>query len=753
MDPIIETPGTELRGADQSPEHGESTFVASPSAANEITVLLRAIKGLTERQETLINLMEHSMIPRPKDKSVPVGDSTDEDLLNLDGMSENDLDVAREYAQNLRRSIEWEWNYGQDDEARLQNLNALKGFLTAFAIPGLGYYQHPLDQIDVFTHNIPKPSANLRNLCSAILQWGIYKGSPDRAKSELSSTTVRDRWIHETTTPKLPHVSLAPNDERYMSSWQQYEPVYSIARHNHRTNVNIINGLPEERSTGLTEGLLDPEKCYFARTWSVCVRSRISMKVLAMLLCKLSGPRIQLRNWTGSTAEGNNTDYQFSRGLAKGAVAFILAFTGPWSESAGLISPQISDSAYYHIQHHMRVLQFAKPTDLESQGYEVPQDRSSKEKSNKTTKDSGSISCTRVIGPFERLDRTTMHIKEARLSAAAITFTRWPLPIFSISRLSDSISRLDSHWDPRFKPEDWTAGMKFGRYFKGIATFQLALYRIMNEWAGYWSSFLSELDSTVQIKLENILNQEERKKLMLDDAELKKSDRYFGVLQLLRIMTHWVEQSKEGIEKLPKDWDERHSGLYFDIRGLHIPCDRRKIELDASVISKNWEILVHRHKTLAEGLLKEIGRRTEDIKTLRDGLFNATSVGEATRSGELSRYIYIFTIATVFYLPISFVCTFYGMHLFDSGDTGTNQISFAVSIVAISIGTYILLFGFWLNDKRRHRGLEWTRKKADKEAPSTAPKQPIIYGDDTEFLDYVHQQVALRVQSFSRTQG
>lgn len=52
--------------------------------------------------------------------------------------------------------------------------------------------------------------------------------------------------------------------------------------------------------------------------------------------------------------------------------------------------------------------------------------------------------------------------------------------------------------------------------------------------------------------------------------------------------------------------------------------------------------------------------------------------------------------------------------MFDSGDQGTNKVSFVISMVMISVGTYVLLFGFWLNDKRQHGGLERPRMKPDK---------------------------------------
>jgi hypothetical protein len=92
-------------------------------------------------------------------------------------------------------------------------------------------------------------------------------------------------------------------------------------------------------------------------------------------------------------------------------------------------------------------------------------------------------------------------------------------------------------------------------------------------------------------------------------------------------------------------------------------------------------ILSEFQKRAGERLLQQIAEKTEEIKNLRDGvtlsnypvsttgdrcltntithqLFNANSLREASRSTTMNRYIIVFTVFTVLYLPLSFTTVF-----------------------------------------------------------------------------------------------
>ncbi|KAJ5293849.1 hypothetical protein N7508_008670 [Penicillium antarcticum] len=121
-------------------------------------------------------------------------------------------------------------------------------------------------------------------------------------------------------------------------------------------------------------------------------------------------------------------------------------------------------------------------------------------------------------------------------------------------------------------------------------------------------------------------------------------------------------------------------------------------------LDEMFSIVMAENEARSRPRLDRIERKVEEVKSLRDGLFNATSVREASKgtslaemSGRQNQYILVFTIATVFYLPMSFVTSFYGMHLFDQGDDpSASKAPFIATFVVLSLATYILAAsGLW----------------------------------------------------------
>ncbi|PMD40234.1 hypothetical protein L207DRAFT_582454 [Hyaloscypha variabilis F] len=114
------------------------------------------------------------------------------------------------------------------------------------------------------------------------------------------------------------------------------------------------------------------------------------------------------------------------------------------------------------------------------------------------------------------------------------------------------------------------------------------------------------------------------------------------------------------------------------------------------ILSK-WAKLIAPRELKLRALLERINRKREEVESLRDGLFNATSMREASKSIEMAeisirqnRYIFIFTVATVFYLPLGF-CVF-GIHLYDSTDPDVvkGRPKFLITIIVILVATWTI---------------------------------------------------------------
>jgi len=158
------------------------------------------------------------------------------------------------------------------------------------------------------------------------------------------------------------------------------------------------------------------------------------------------------------------------------------------------------------------------------------------------------------------------------------------------------------------------------------------------------------------------------------ESELSASESYFAILQLLRIAAEWVNESMVHLSQLRNDISKTYPQF---LREMAKNVDDQEYLSAVRANEINWAILTDHQRQLGNGLLARIRRKEEEAKGLRDAvcnsccriqrvgallltyhpgqLFNATSVKEATKSTELNHYVLIFTIVTIFYLPLGYV--------------------------------------------------------------------------------------------------
>ncbi|KAI0182356.1 hypothetical protein EV127DRAFT_355057, partial [Xylaria flabelliformis] len=129
--------------------------------------------------------------------------------------------------------------------------------------------------------------------------------------------------------------------------------------------------------------------------------------------------------------------------------------------------------------------------------------------------------------------------------------------------------------------------------------------------------------------------------LMFDDS-FTLSKNYFSILQLLRIIDDWAELVDQHL-KLLKD------KFFSPSLSGHLATE------DLQVLMKNWDKVEDVMRRRKKAVQDRAARKAEEIKSLRDGLFNATSLRESTKSMALDRSIYVFTIITVIYTPVGFL--------------------------------------------------------------------------------------------------
>jgi hypothetical protein len=174
------------------------------------------------------------------------------------------------------------------------------------------------------------------------------------------------------------------------------------------------------------------------------------------------------------------------------------------------------------------------------------------------------------------------------------------------------------------------------------------------------------------------------------DQDLIVSELYFFISQVLRFARLWIQESCNDLPGFVQHLEKEH----FSVEGKHsnphasfLPDAPEAQRAAIEVFRANWAAVMRHQKELADGLFDRIEKKEAEIGSLRDALFAATSVSEATKSKQLNHYILVLSILTIFYLPLSFVAALYALDLF-SWDDPNQKMSFITTLASVAGATY-----------------------------------------------------------------
>ncbi|KAH7214331.1 hypothetical protein BKA60DRAFT_650016 [Fusarium oxysporum] len=153
-----------------------------------------------------------------------------------------------------------------------------------------------------------------------------------------------------------------------------------------------------------------------------------------------------------------------------------------------------------------------------------------------------------------------------------------------------------------------------------------------------WGQTLDIIDELVHVKLDDFDSDTRVEDLMFDNS-FKRSKDYFVALQLLRIVDEWLDEVQSTVEDMVKNPNVTDTSMWVD---------RSRASCDVAVR------YVNEHATAAQSRVR---KKREEINSLRDGLFNATSLRESTKAMALNQAIYVFTVVTVLFTPVSFLAS------------------------------------------------------------------------------------------------
>ncbi|KAI1662090.1 hypothetical protein F4813DRAFT_343441 [Daldinia decipiens] len=308
------------------------------------------------------------------------------------------------------------------------------------------------------------------------------------------------------------------------------------------------------------------------------------------------------------------------------------------------------------LQYHLRYFPIDLHRSLESLDFGIPCDRE---------------------GGTLRLSGKRLKISERRTSVVFLTdFSKAGAFVITICH-DNSADRVDI---PKQVIESVYGAQE-------VILFQEISMRLLNRWHGHWIQTLLDLDEILIVKVQDIIEETSRKHLMYDDDDLQRSELYFSMLQFLYIFSTCIQDDTSMLKNAIHRTDKWCGIIKQEKQHMNI----EHLNPVISTVQHNWKFLLERLDSIEEDLTDRITRKTDQIKSLRDGLFNAQSVREAVRSRQLNRYLFVFTIITIIFLPPSFVATFYGMHLFDgAGSIDETQKSFWKVFGSITAVTYTL---------------------------------------------------------------
>ncbi|KAK0659712.1 hypothetical protein QBC41DRAFT_237224 [Cercophora samala] len=167
------------------------------------------------------------------------------------------------------------------------------------------------------------------------------------------------------------------------------------------------------------------------------------------------------------------------------------------------------------------------------------------------------------------------------------------------------------------------------------------------------------------------------------DASFTQLKLYFQLLHLLRIAQEFIQEASTNLRSL----SAQHRIMMEKTNADKSNTATR----DAVVIvSKNWDTIIANFDAQAATLAGLISTKTGEIERLRDGIMNATTLLEASKSTSMNRHIIIFTAVTIFYLPLGFVTAVYSMSLI--GDEALSHLKgpYVGSMLAVAGLTYMV---------------------------------------------------------------
>lgn len=153
------------------------------------------------------------------------------------------------------------------------------------------------------------------------------------------------------------------------------------------------------------------------------------------------------------------------------------------------------------------------------------------------------------------------------------------------------------------------SSLRWRQGLEGTMAFQTAILRATSVWELEWAKTLDEIDNCVRFQLSQTMNPTQVSEWMFD-LDFNRSSLYFTLLQVLRIFGEYISTVSEDLKSLKSLFLDSANGLPFN--------DPRPDEM--SDIESNWKLVTQLQEDAEKRLLSRILAKTEEVKSLRDGV-------------------------------------------------------------------------------------------------------------------------------------
>ncbi|KAL8849157.1 MAG: hypothetical protein Q9221_005834 [Calogaya cf. arnoldii] len=228
-------------------------------------------------------------------------------------------------------------------------------------------------------------------------------------------------------------------------------------------------------------------------------------------------------------------------------------------------------------------------------------------------------------------------------------------------------------------------------YVNGPEAFLITLHAEFKDAQKRLLEVYNRISDLVRMPSNFMFNEAARDRLLFEDEDFTFSRRYFWAHQSLGIMNEDIQEMVLSFRKVFKEsvWDGSSKIVWPG---------------DESVSSRyaNWRKRMRKLRQDVEDELQGLEKiavlnseKMKEIKGLRDNLFSGTSVLESRRSVDQAMItvqqghnIKLLTLVTIFFLPLTFVTSVFGMTNMDPEEGFTN---FGIVTAVICVPTYFLI--------------------------------------------------------------